>query len=168
MNLLAAAAAAAGGKQPGKNAVVDQQRSAAAWAAPAIGGCQQKGLLDAVTVQHWQQRFHAKYDQTDMSLTEKKQSVISALGFVARCCMAHQQMGTVDPQGEGSGNQKKTGKLHEQMDQAHPLLTHEHRAAALVAEVVGPEGALAAAEIAAAAAAAAVVAEGASADPYPD
>ncbi len=94
--------------------------------------------------------------------------MISGLGFVPRCCTAHQQTGTVDPQGEGSGTQKKTGKLHEQMDQGHSLLAHEHRAAALVAEVVGPEGALAAAEIAAAAAAAAVVAEGTSADPYPD
>ncbi len=50
MYLLAAAAAA--GIQPGMNAVVDQQHSAAAWAAPAVGGCQQKGLLDPVTVQH--------------------------------------------------------------------------------------------------------------------
>lgn len=166
MYLPEAAAAAAGDKQPGKNAVVDQQRSAAAWAAPAVGGCQAKGQLDAVTVQHWQLRFHAKYDQTDMSLTEKRRSATSGLGFVTRC-MAHQQTGTVDPQGEGSGTQKKSGKLPEQLDQAHSLLTHEHRTAALAAKVVGPEGALAAAQVAAAAAAA-VVAEGASADPYPD
>ncbi len=104
-----------------------------------------------------------------MSLTEKRSSATSALGFVARCCMAHQQAGTFDPQGEGSGTQKKTGKLPEQLDHAHSSLTHEHRAAALVAEAVGPEGALAAAQVAAAAAAAAaVVAEGTSADPYPD
>ncbi len=109
-----------------------------------------------------------------MSQTEKRRSATSALGFVARCCMAHQQTGTVDPPGDGSGTQKKTGKLPEQLDRAHAsvarrsLLTHEHRDAALVAEVVGPEGVLAAAQVAAAAAAAAVVAEGTSADPYPD
>ena len=114
-----------------------------------------------------------------MSRTEKRRSALSALGFVPRCCMAHQQAGKVDPQGfapqgEESGTQKKIEKLPEQLDQAHacvarhPFLTHEHSDAALVAEVAGPEGALAAAQVAAAAAAAAVAAEETSADLCPD
>ena len=88
--------------------------------------------------------------------------------------MVRQQTGTVDPQGEGSGTQKKTGKLPEQLDQAHAfagrhsLLTHEHRDAALVAEAVGPESVLAVAQVATAAAAAAVAAEETSADSCPD
>ena len=109
-----------------------------------------------------------------MSRTEKRRRVTSALGCAVRCCMVRQQTGTVDPQGEGSGTQKKTGKLPEQLDQAHAfagrhsLLTHEHRDAALVAEAVGPESVLAVAQIATAAAAAAVAAEETSADSCPD